>query len=648
MLLSSADVPSRRSHRSAGPVLLEHQSWTGACLDVPEWAERTCAPELLSELSVLVAVYPDTVAVTPPAATADPTTADPFTTVARVAARFDGANVLVTLLVDIPLGYPTVDGCFPTFQVRSSNAARVVVASVQDELDVDVRQHCALGAFSLLTTIGRASEMVAGIPLGLQSDLFGHCVRCNQNEAKQAAAAAAAAQAAGEMPQGADMAAIRGKKFPRPLRVVKPEEEGTAPNECVPGDKLREPAVHQCITCGNTDGVVFVPALRPNVDGSECSYCFFDDNPLIHLDCNCLACFTCFTSFTSLATGSRQLRRSVRGSWIGVACPNHPTGVITEPPLYKLCDAPSFLRFNVFAMRKCAEELNGFECYNPRCCGLPTITNISGTKQQCAYCKSWSCSACRSLIIECRCPDWPASTPRDHAIASTSMLLANNSRTVSLNQLTRRQIRILAVVGTHRCPVTLDTSDRHWAARLRHQLQVADTPVIGEKPFTGIFHGVPLSQANPLGVIPIYDGAIVYVIVHLLLFEHKTLDSERDLFSFRRHIDELRNAEADPNKKPAAPAAMTTNGVKHCKACNVPVLHYHNHGCHHIGFARSTCCGHHWCYVCRGPYPCKSCPLMCNEFCGCPPCPDCKPMMPCAHCWGCKQCKGTAPDELLQ
>jgi hypothetical protein len=153
--------------------------------------------------------------------------------------------------------------------------------------------------------------------------------------------------------------------------------------------------------------------------------------------------------------------------------------------------------------------------------------------------------------------------------------------------------------------------------------------------FFVLFHGVPLDTSRMLGLYPVYDGAIVYAVVYTDLLGSKSLPSERDLFGFRVAI-----RAAGDGKKPESVASAEKGLYKRCPVCNKPVVHYFNHGCHHIGFASGKCCGHHWCYVCRGPYPCKKCPLMCNPHCGCPPCPDCKPSMPCGNCWGCQQCRG--------
>jgi hypothetical protein len=638
--------------------------WDAGCVDRPPWVDAELVPEVIAELEVLIMVYPDTLYVYremprerthhqdgPVCVECQAATDDSMDPVARVCLRLDGANVTVQVSAVVPKGYPRVDGCFPAFHVRSASAARQVVAAVQDELDVEVRQQCALGAFTFLTIVGRATEMVAGIPLGLQSDHFGYCLQCNIMETRKARAAAEAALAQGvATAETANAGALRGKKIPQPLRKIAAKdgddhgvtggatEEDNATLRAVKvavavkkalagGHGFPPPDTYECLSCHSRDNVIHLPGLKPNKTGLQCSFCYFDDNPMIDLICGCRSCFTCFENFTSIATGSKELRRCFRTSWVGVGCPNHRTMVVTDASLYKLSDTAAFLRFNLFAMQLCVAELNGFECCNPQCCGLPTISNMTGNKMRCAYCKKWSCNRCKTTILECRCDQWPLPNPKDRALASTVALLQRNCHTRGMDSLVQQDWKVLAVCGTQRVPIVLNSVDCHWERHVQHPLQ----DYLGDLPFLCIFHGIPLQRNHPLGTVPLYDGAIIYVIPELHPIGTKALETEIDLFNFRRTIASTENKEA---------VALTNGLYKSCVECSKPVIHYHSHGCHHIGFAGSKCCGHHWCYVCRGPYPCSKCTLMCNSSCGCPPCPDCKPMMPCSLCWGCDQCRG--------
>ena len=141
----------------------------------------------------------------------------------------------------------------------------------------------------------------------------------------------------------------------------------------------------------------------------------------------------------------------------------------------------------------------------------------------------------------------------------------------------------------------------------------------------------------------LFPGAIIFVLPTQRLYGTKELEGELELAEFRKKVASDRTLEAS-----AAPpdGANAWRGAlyKNCPKCNGGVVHYRNHGCHHIGFG-GGCCGHHWCYVCRGPFPCAKCSLMCNDHCGCLLCPDCRPGLPCANCWGCPSCRVKNEDE---
>jgi hypothetical protein len=83
---------------------------------------------------------------------------------------------------------------------------------------------------------------------------------------------------------------------------------------------------------------------------------------------------------------------------------------------------------------------------------------------------------------------------------------------------------------------------------------------------------------------------------------------------------------------------------KPCPQCNTKVAHYRRHGCHHIKPGTGCpSCHVHFCYVCLLPYAAGggkqcSCPLFCNDACGCAPCPECAPGASCSICDGCPVC----------
>lgn len=110
--------------------------------------------------------------------------------------------------------------------------------------------------------------------------------------------------------------------------------------------------------------------------------------------------------------------------------------------------------------------------------------------------------------------------------------------------------------------------------------------------------------------------------------------------------------------------------VKRCPNCGDGTTRWHGHGCHHMspnGGCKS--CGHHWCYVCRGPHRSCGCEFEGSSFCKtgdskedflqhvaningypgdsrckCLFCPDCRPNRPCASCGGaCPVCRGWVP-----
>ncbi|KAH3743642.1 hypothetical protein Pelo_14950 [Pelomyxa schiedti] len=80
---------------------------------------------------------------------------------------------------------------------------------------------------------------------------------------------------------------------------------------------------------------------------------------------------------------------------------------------------------------------------------------------------------------------------------------------------------------------------------------------------------------------------------------------------------------------------------KPCPKCGSLISHYKSHGCHHIRPGTGCpSCHTHFCYLCLGPYPCRSgCSLFCTATCGCPPCPDCTKGHPCSNCTGCDVCR---------
>lgn len=559
------------------------RDWSDPWSDPPAWAEGLHQDQR-DQLQLVLSAYQDTCVVT---------TADDG--LAQLRKRVEGANVLIVLFVTLPRAFPA-DSASLRVVVRSPNASRVVLSDIQDALDGEVRAMAADGEVSLLAVLGRAEEAVQDVPIELQSGHFGCCVRCNAVALKR-----------------------RGKKTLVALREL-------------PAGQW------QCIACNAVDGIVHSATAQPNAD-SLCSFCFFEDNPLIRIECGCVSCFSCFNTFANIATGSKDVRRHTRSSWYGIPCPNHPKVIVADPALIKLLEPASFMRFNLFAMQEAVKGLGGRTCCDPKCCGLPTLPNITGTKFGCAYCRRWSCDDCKTMLNECTCDAFPAPKNAQYGLDKLIDICGRNAKG---DCTASNGITALLIHGTVRHQVDLDLADPHWFERFVAPLIAPPNPEALPPRVTCIFHGATLPPTEPLGAYRVYTGCLIYAVQHARVHDSKALATELDLFDFRRRVAELQ--EEAKNAKPPVGARQKDSLYKTCRKCNAGVIHYHNHGCHHIGFGKG-CCGHHWCYVCRGPYPCNTCQLMCNEFCGCPLCPDCKPMMPCPNCWGCAMCR--APEEFI-
>lgn len=90
-------------------------------------------------------------------------------------------------------------------------------------------------------------------------------------------------------------------------------------------------------------------------------------------------------------------------------------------------------------------------------------------------------------------------------------------------------------------------------------------------------------------------------------------------------------------------AVQRING-KACPHCGTLVVHYRDHGCHHI-LPGSGCpgCHGHFCFACLAPcWPCTTlgCAPWCGRHCDCIPCLECSPDIPCPACTtdGCASC----------
>ena len=155
-------------------------------------------------------------------------------------------------------------------------------------------------------------------------------------------------------------------------------------------------------------------------------------------------------------------------------------------------------------------------------------------------------------------------------------------------------------------------------------------------------NGKALEPSESLSEVP--PASLLYAVVsYPRTVKYKEfLDEEVDLWQFRRNLRNEDTVSEEKRKK-----NRTDFKGKKCPHCQIEVVHYYNHGCHHIGFAGEGCCDKHWCYSCNGPHPCNNgCTAYCDvqNKCGCPLCPDCKPGNPCPSCQGCPQCTHESVD----
>jgi len=73
-------------------------------------------------------------------------------------------------------------------------------------------------------------------------------------------------------------------------------------------------------------------------------------------------------------------------------------------------------------------------------------------------------------------------------------------------------------------------------------------------------------------------------------------------------------------------------GSKNCPVCDTRITHFYGNGCHHIMPGQGCpVCHTHFCYVClTHPYTYShkingvTCPVFCDETCGCPICSSCR------------------------
>lgn len=498
----------------------------------------------------------------------------------------EGALLRVTVVLRLPQGYPTYEGL--NVELRSEKGSKAVLRDLEDTLQQECDQQFEHGAFSVFSLLCRATELVRDVPLELQSSDFCCCVKCN--------------------------ARLAARDKPKTVRACVRDDAGQ----------------WRCVTCKDSAGVIYYPFVRPMDKPDQCcSFCFCEDNPYVYLECGCCSCIGCFQRFVALATGSNQFKKHIRTKYWGVGCPNHATVVIGEPGLAKLLDGRSFLRFNNFIFGKLCEDFEITRCPLPKCIsGHPFITDFRRSILRCPFCLDFFCPTCQTSVLQCKCEAMAPRTPVSTEIIRRNLL---NGQIPTISSKCPPTVTVKILSGSNdQYVVTLNTQCTNWMAALMaecYALRVLEQPVF-------IFSGMALSPTRPLREYGVFPGALLFSLEYYPQ-NVRLLDEELDLWMFRKSMSSgsTYSLESSAGKL-----------FKNCPFCSKPVSHYHLHGCHHIG-AHGSCCGRHWCFVCKAEYnpsvkPC-GCPLFCDPAgkCGCIPCPDCKPMRPCVLCTGCSICK---------
>lgn len=564
--------------------------WTGSDDEPPAWIGGLAEAQQ-DELSLIMATYPE--ALIFPSKKGE----------ASIRLKLEGANIHAHLLIVLPRKYPDDSAERPAVQLSSTNLLPEVLSDIQQTLKDNLETLHEAGCLNVLSVFNQANDIIASMPLALQSDSFACCVDCNTRRLRAGLA-----------------------KIPQPIRFI---------------DDHDQPAA-ECIACRGSN-VVLVPSMRLNIQ-QLCSMCFCEDNPLIHLECGCRSCFPCFQRFADISTGQKIVRRHTRTKLYGIPCPNHESTVIVDYGLLKLCEPRVFFRFNHFSViDACTKRLQGYCCPVPGCSGLPMFTDILGGVVRCAYCQKWSCVRCEQAVLGCECEQ----LKRDETVNWITLRMAFDNNQIFLDRPvvshTARSARILCVLGDERIEADVFYDDTKWEARLTKDLRREDVnprwfvneyhPEERGRCVFYVFHGQPLNPTRTLRHVGIFTGAIIFALVYEPQRDRRRT-SELELWTFRRAV-----SGQEGRKTPEGMKSAVQNAYKRCPFCSKPVAHYHQHGCHHMGGYAGACCGKGWCYVCLSEWPCTKCPLFCTPKCGCPPCPECKPMLPCAQCSGCSLCQ---------
>eukprot|EP00760_Papus_ankaliazontas_P011925 PhM_4_TR15116/c0_g1_i1/m.53035 len=501
-------------------------------------------------------------------------------------------HVVIVLPHDYPDTKPTIHFTtgvagmrYHLFQIEKR-----VAAELTDDL-------CVGSVFAVLSSV---TEYINSIPLSTCADKFVLCTKCNVRLMKDG------------LP-----------KWPQPTQ---------------------DPCTADCMTCheaaakdGSTVPLRFV---RPNSTGEEqCSYCFCEETPLIDFpNCKCSCCVTCFQHLVDVVSGSRGLVAG-RAEVFGLPCAIHgKKSVLADPAMFKLAPPRAYARYQYFSFELSALSLGAIVCPLPNCSNTPYFVNVVGSIMSCPYCLGYFCVGCKRVPLECRCdtlkedrptrelPTRPATQFR--GVDNFSFVMpADDSPDAERHRAAMMSAAspILVRIGERQL-VLRDACLATWTPQMLY-VRVAQDMRLEHCEFV-LFHcGMLLLsyQTKPLLELGFYPTTTVYGCLRISYVDDYKRLEEIDLWNFRRQM-------IDPEE-----AAVSKIG-QHCPRCNVNVVHYRNHGCHHIGFAGQGCCGFHWCYCCRQEHPCGNCALFCNEKCNCLLCPECRPGLPCSACSGCPKC----------
>eukprot|EP00667_Euglena_gracilis_P010260 EG_transcript_10434 len=364
----------------------------------------------------------------------------------------------------------------------------------------------------------------------------------------------------------------------------------------------------KCLRCGSQD-VHWLSCVRRNVV-RPCSWCFCPENPLITLRCGEEVCTDCFNLCVGEAVGKKSIHRLQGQAYAAftVHCPVHPgVSIFAEPQLVRLLEAATLERFLHFAFQEGAACAGLVECPLSGCTNAPFWPDTLGNFLECPYCLGRYCVQCKLNALDCHCEallrDERRDTPPDDSAAGGGDTLDD-------------------LAGPR--PGALRVAVKYPGKRLGFEVWVTPATVLADlKRLVQAELRIPRQyQLLFLAGRPLLDATSEFL---------------KDLQVFSTlHV--ARRAPQDPALRQqlkwrwrvrrglcSIPASEGYAIGKLCpfKHCHKPVVHYRNHGCHHI----TGCCGQQWCYNCHLPSPC-TCRIFCSDDCDCPWCPDCKPFEP--------------------